>query len=310
MRRLRAILTLIFLSSFANLAGAANLTLSWDAPTTWEDGTVMTAEDRAAMVYVPATGPSGSGPWSDQPPTNTGALSSIVPSPPQGSTLWYTVKARFTGSPDSSYSPQAVSYAAPLIDNQATVQLSGTDTYTNSGSPSAINAASAELRAYTWPAGKVANRIHVNVSLLPLPTGATILSAKWFMYLTGFDGGGGSNPMRISVSRVTGSPPDLSTLSWSTFAAPLAPAESSADVGLSPGWNEWTVTEAAKFAQANGGVLSLALDGGTVGATDTNRTFASSEHGTPSLRPYLLVTYAMGQGEPKTLSFPADLKAE
>ena len=87
--------------------------LSWTPPNLYTDNTVISAADKAAAVYTPAIGTSGTGPWTDQGNTAPGATSATVPNPSPGQTRWYSVKVTINSVP-SAYATPGVSYTSPF----------------------------------------------------------------------------------------------------------------------------------------------------------------------------------------------------
>jgi hypothetical protein len=131
-----------------------------------------------------------------------------------------------------------------------------------------------------------------NADILSIPAGHTITAAKLRLYLTGHEGSGGTNPMRVHAKRITGTLPDTTTVTWTNFAGTLSSDLSVTDVSLISGWFEWDVLSAvqAAYAASPRTPLYLSLDGGPDGAQDTNRIFASVDHATTAWRPQLSVT--------------------
>jgi len=166
-----------------------------------------------------------------------------------------------------------------------------TDTYVNSGAKTTNYSSSTENRTYQWPLGTIANRTIIQVASLGLPDNIAITDAKLYMYLSTWDGSGGTNPMNLYVYPVTGQTWTMGNVTWNTLDnATVGVAESVTAVPTTTGWYSWTVTEAVKAAYAGASALTLLIDGGGDGAADTNRYFVSMD-GAEAQRPYLSVTY-------------------
>jgi hypothetical protein len=183
----------------------------------------------------------------------------------------------------------------PTIPGGGTQQsLNFDDTFINAGSPGTNYVTSTELRTYTWPTTTVANRVLIfdNADIQAMPSGKTVLSAKLRLYLTGYDGYGGTNPMRVHVYSST--PFDTTTATWTNFSSTLTKL-SMTDVSLVSGWYEFDVTAAvvAAYATSPRSPIYIALDGSQDGAQDTNRIFASVNHATAEWRPQLVVVYSI-----------------
>jgi hypothetical protein len=150
------------------------------------------------------------------------------------------------------------------------------------------------MTAYQWPSATVANRIILKDSadITALPDNIAITSAKVRLYLTGYEGSGGTNPMRLHAKSISGTLPDPATVTWTAFAGTLSSDLSVADVTLTSGWFEWDVTTyvAAQYAASKAAVY-IALDGSSDGASDTNRIFASVNNATTANRPQLVIVY-------------------
>jgi beta-glucanase (GH16 family) len=177
--------------------------------------------------------------------------------------------------------------------------VSGTDTFINSGSAGTNYGTSTTMTAYQWPAATVANRIiYKNATdMTALPDSVLVTDAKLRLYLDGYEGGGGTNPMRLHARSISGTLPDPATVTWTSFAGTLSSDLSVAEVTLVDGWWEWDVTSyvAAQYAASKAAVY-IALDGSSDGAVDTNRSFAAVDYPTSSLRPQLVITYRLMSG--------------
>jgi hypothetical protein len=170
------------------------------------------------------------------------------------------------------------------------------DTFINSGAATTNYSTSTVVRLYQWPAYTAANVTLGRANISTIPANVTIIDATLYYYMTGYESPGGSNPMWSYVRRVTGSVPDISTVTWSSFAGTYGSAEDSATISLLPGWVGWNITDMLTVAyEAVDTYLYFALTGGSDGIQDTNRIFASEEYTVDTgLRPYIVVNYYEG----------------
>jgi hypothetical protein len=86
--------TIVLLALFIALPALA-VTLSWAPPATYTDGTPVSQYEMGLMTYQAYTGITNSGPWLSAAVTVPGAISSTVPEPSPGTTLWYTVDVTY-----------------------------------------------------------------------------------------------------------------------------------------------------------------------------------------------------------------------
>jgi hypothetical protein len=145
----------------------------------------------------------------------------------------------------------------------------------NSGSPDTNYLGTAKV--YQWPSGTKAN-----ISLLQdntakgLPDNIAITAATLSGRVSSWEGSGGTVPMRVHAYNVTGTIPTLSTVTWTSWAGTLTEL-SVTDVPLSTGWVSWNILSTVQAAKADNSTMTLALDGGPDGASDTNRIFDQFE---------------------------------
>jgi hypothetical protein len=180
------------------------------------------------------------------------------------------------------------------------------DTFVNLGVYSDRNYSSEHLiQTYTWPANNVANRGFIRWDLSAIPENVTVTGATLWLYYAGEEVGGGDAAYTVSVSKVTGVLPDLERAAWNRYdgssawpggkdggASAMAPAESSATIGKKHRWVTWDVTSMVQeWVSIPGTDFGMALDADRTASADSNRSFASSEHPDPMLRPQLLVTF-------------------
>lgn len=174
--------------------------------------------------------------------------------------------------------------------NYADTWISSLDTTTNFDN-------SATLRVYQWPASTISNLSVVvdNASIQALPDNVLIKSATLRLFLPatgGYDGSGGTNPMRVHCYTLSGTLPDTTTLTWANQAFTKTEL-SVTDVALISGWYSWDVTTAVRTAYGSSPrqPVYLALDGGSDSAQDTNRYFLSVDNPDDSLHPELVIDY-------------------
>ena len=166
----------------------------------------------------------------------------------------------------------------PLLPGGQTTVTGAIASFTmiNSGSPGTNYYGTAEV--YQWP-----NYTEANLTLLQdntakgLPDNISITSATLRGRVSSWEGSGGSNPMLVSVDNVSGTIPNLHTVTWASWAGTRSSALSTASVPLATGWVEWNVLSAVQSAKANNATMTLILGGGANGASDTNRIFDQFE---------------------------------
>lgn len=233
--------------------------------------------------------------------TSAGILPPGLSVPSSGSGAWgtptlagtYSFTLRVTDQ-NAATDTQAVSLTiTPTTPGGGSQQDNNyADTYINSGSAGTNYGTSTELRVYQWPYATVANRTIVfdNADILAIPANKVISSATLRLYQTGYDGNGGSDPMRVYAYQITGTLPDTTTVTWTNFAGTLTQLGYT-DVDLNNGFKEWDVTTAVAAAYAAQSPVYIALDGGSDGSQDANRIYASVDHATTAWRPQLAVVY-------------------
>jgi hypothetical protein len=208
-------------------------------------------------------------------------------------TFNFTVQAQDTLSTTDNQALSQVIVPASTAGEVVATITAITDTWVNSGAADTNYSTSTESRTYQWPFGVVANRSLWQIDHSTLPANISITAAALEVYLTGHDGSGGTDPMPSYLYRVTGTLPTISTVTWNNFAGTLGTAVSITDVGLTAGWYSFPLLGAMQASYVAGTSLTLALDGSTASAQDTNRIFASMNHGTSAWRPRLKVTYTL-----------------
>lgn len=220
----------------------------------------------------------------------TGVISGV---PTTAGSSSFTVQATDSaGSPatDNQVLSITINPAAPT--GQTTVIINAiTDTWINSGAADTNYSSNTQSRVYQWPYGTVVNRSLIEIDHSALPANITITAATLEMYLEGHDGSGGTDPMPVYAYRLSETLPTISTVTWDTYAATPGAYVAVTNVGLTPGWITFNLLEAMQASYAAGTSMTLALDGATGSDADTNRIFASIDHGTTAWRPRLKVSY-------------------
>jgi mannan endo-1,4-beta-mannosidase len=179
----------------------------------------------------------------------------------------------------------------PIYGDSITINPTA-DTFINSGSPTTNYSSNTYLAIYQWPDYTIANQVLLQFDLSSIPSNKNILSSKLRLYMNGFEGYGGTNPVLIYAYRITGTLPTISTVTWNTFEGTLSSALGSTSVSLSNGWVEIDVTSAVDAAYSDEVTyIYFAVDAGSNGVADTNRRFSSNESSDSSVKPQLLVTY-------------------
>lgn len=238
--------------------------------------------------------------------SSSGLISGI---PTAVGTTSFTVTAT-----DSAPTPQTDDQALSIKINAATpggqTTVTGTaieDTWINSGSTGTNYSTGTTTGTYDWPDFTVSNKTILmdNTDIVNLPDNITITSATLRLYLTD---GGGYNPTDITVHRITGAVPTISSVTWASFSGTVGPTLDTVSATLVPRWIEFNVLSAVQSAYTSGDPVYLLVQGGT-GTADTWRDFASAQHGTTSWVPQLVITYTnlVGPSGP-SISAPGKLR--
>jgi hypothetical protein len=211
--------------------------------------------------------------------------------------------------------------AAITILETATVMLSPQDTFlaldNNNYSANTL------LKAYTWPDNQVADAIVMKFDFSALPTGAVIQKAELNLALVQSDAAGGAYTMtahkllgqRAVIGAATGYTADGAT-SWTANGCcsggiPMAQADistayDSAAIDQVPGFKAWDVTTMVQeWMLAPATNFGLLLNADITSPRDRYRSFASMEHASASLRPFLRVTYAAADVAPPSVTISA-----
>jgi len=236
------------------------------------------------------------------------------------------------GSPTSAASNTTYNFTVRVTDSQGTPQtddqalsihiapylpggsttLVGTgieDTWITSGSQAGVNKSdNVVLRVYNWPERTTLNKTIImdNSDILALPDNVTINNAKLRLYNTT---GAGTDPTTHAIYSLSGTLPDISTVTWNNFSATVSAALTTVSVPAAEGWVEFTVTSAvsAAYLASKSPVYFLIAD--TEGASDTSRWYASQEHETTAWHPQLEITYTqMVAPEGPSISAPGKMR--
>ena len=201
------------------------------------------------------------------------------------------------------------------VANSVVVQLSPADTSINLNTTN--YSTSTTLTTYTWPDQRVANAVLMKFDVSSLPAGAIVQDAKLNLALTASDSSGDPT-YTVSAHKIVGKNPAISTTTGYTIDGvtgwtpntccsnnvPMAQADiaSAADalaVDKTLGFKAWTITPIVQEWLAdpatNFGVL---LNSDTTKVSDRYRYFASMESADPAQRPYLRITYTVGDPDP------------
>jgi hypothetical protein len=190
----------------------------------------------------------------------------------------YSFTAEVTDSNAATDTASLSIYVAPWYPGDSTTVTGKDAIYTMINSGSTGTNYYGTMEVYQWPAGVVANRILLQDNTAKgLPDNILITAATLRLHTSDWEGPGGTVPMRVRAYNVTGTIPVLSTVTWVSWAGTLSAALSTAEVPLSTGWVSWNILSSAQAAKAGNATMTLALDGGPDGATDTNRIFDSIE---------------------------------
>jgi hypothetical protein len=165
---------------------------------------------------------------------------------------------------------------------------------------------------FTWPDHQVANAILMKFDLSGLPAGAVVHQATVSLALVESDAAPeatytvtahkvvGKNPV---IAGATGYTADGVT-SWTPNAccyanvplaqADISPAYDTRAIDKTPGYKSWTITAIVQEWLANPATnFGLLLNGDPSQLAGRHRFFASMEHPTTQLRPYLRITYSV-----------------
>jgi hypothetical protein len=138
---------------------------------------------------------------------------------------------------------------------------------------------------YQYPAHSAANKALYQLTL-DLPTNIQVNNAIFRVYISEWEGSGGTNPMHVFLYEILGSSVDISTVTWNTFDNNVSSAVDDVYAPLTAGWVEFDVTNIVQKCYALGIPFQVLTDGGTDGSTDTNRYYDAVTN-----VPQLVITY-------------------
>jgi chitodextrinase len=226
-------------------------------------------------------------------------------------TLYSYRVAAYDAAGNVSAQSSAVSATTLALNPSTTVKLSPTaDTFLNIDT--SVNSAEPTLNTYTWPANQVANTVLMKFVLSSLPAGAVIQSATLNLALVESDTTTDAT-YSVSVHKIINKNPDLSRATGTTYDGtnawmastccynnyPLAQADISAAydteaINKTLGYKVWDITAMVREWMSNpASNFGLLINSDTTKEADRYRTFASMEHPTATLRPYLSITYTL-----------------
>jgi hypothetical protein len=236
------------------------------------------------------------------------------------SILVYVLAIGFTLTNASAW--RIAARPAALAQDSGSMRLSPEDTSLNLD---AVNySRDALLTTYTWPDLQVANAVLMKFDLSILPADAFVTTATLHLALVESDAA--TDPAyTVSVHKVLGRSPVIATATGFTAdgvtgwtpntccdnGVPLAQADISAaydqrTVDKSPGLKTWTLTtmvqEWLADPSSNRGLL---LNSDSSKPRDRYRFFASMEHPSVSLRPYLEIAFRAGDATPPSVRMTA-----
>jgi hypothetical protein len=226
-------------------------------------------------------------------------------SPTTAETQAFTVEATdCAGSPATDNQALSLTINPAPVPSTYTTTLSiagGEDTFVNYGAATTNYYDNTASKTYQWPIATVANRTLYKIDISSLPANVQITKCELNQYLTMYEGSGGTNPMKIHAYPVTGGTWAIDNVTWNNFDGTLGTKESTTEVSLTSGFFRFDITNICQSAYSGSTNVVVALDGGNDGAQDTNRTFASGDHGTSAFRPFLGINYTQqdpGGGTP------------
>ncbi|MCG3115415.1 MAG: DNRLRE domain-containing protein [Candidatus Manganitrophus sp. SA1] len=223
--------------------------------------------------------------------------------------------------------PAAAPAPPPSSSTSATVRLAPiADTYLNVDT--SANSAEPTLNTYTWPANRIANAVLMQFNLSGLPAGAVIQSATLNLALVESDTTNDAN-YNIGVHKIINRNPDLTRATGRTYDGtnawtantccfnnyPLAQRDISAAydteaINKTLGNKVWDITAMVReWMSSPASNFGLLVNSDATKGADRYRTFASMEHPTASLRPYLSITYSASTADTSAPTAPTGLTA-
>jgi hypothetical protein len=301
MRPLRIMLVIILWLCLPWLAAAAEVSLSWDAPTLNEDGSPVT--DLAGYDVHYGTSPGSYGTTLTHDTSTTAIVKELTP----GVAYYFAVTAVDLSGNHSVYSNEVS--AIPQDTMQTLVLIPTGDTFINLDN---INyRIEPTIHTYTWPDQQVANAILMKFNLSALPTSAVLEAAALTLALVDSDPSGA--PYRVSVHKVIGKNPNLNQATgyrasnasaWKANSccyqkipmaqANIGPVIDALSLDTVPGEKTWDVTALIEDWRATPSKnFGLLLNSDATQPRDRWRTFASREHPTAAWHPTLTLTYTL-----------------
>jgi chitodextrinase len=226
-------------------------------------------------------------------------------------TLYSYRVAAYDAAGNVSAQSAAISATTLALNSNTTVKLSpAADTFLNIDTT--VNSTSPTLNTYTWPANKVANTVLMKFNLSGLPAGAVIQSATLNLALVESDATADAT-YSVSVHKVINKNPDLARATGRTYDGvnawtaspccynnyPLAQRDISAAydteaINKTLGVKSWDITAMVReWMSSPASNYGLLVNSDATKGADRYRTFASMEHPTATLRPYLNITYTL-----------------
>ncbi|MCG3113116.1 MAG: DNRLRE domain-containing protein [Candidatus Manganitrophus sp. SB1] len=215
----------------------------------------------------------------------------------------------------------------PSSSTPATVRLSpAADTFLNVDT--SANSTSTTLNTYTWPANRIANAVLMKFALSTLPAGAVIQSATLNLALVESDTTSDAT-YNVAVHKLINRNPDLTRATGATYDGtnawaansccnnnyPLAQADISAAydteaINKTLGNKVWDITAMVReWMSSPASNFGLLVNSDATKGADRYRTFASMEHPTANLRPYLSITYSASTADTSAPTAPTGLTA-
>ena len=209
--------------------------------------------------------------------------------------------------PDETSPARAANYIASAVTSStATLRIAPDDTVLSVNSTN--YSTNTILTTYTWPDYQIANAILMKFDLSAIPQDATVESATLHMALVQTDSMGGT--YTVSAHKIIRNNPDVTTATGYTAdgttpwtpnnccyngvplaQADLSPAYDAPAIDTAAGFKQWDLTrlvqEWLQNPAANFGVI---LNSDASAPRDRYRFFASTEHTSESVRPYLDIT--------------------
>ena len=183
------------------------------------------------------------------------------------------------------------------------------DTFIDVGTPDQNHVNDAHLNTYTWPVNTIANAIVIKWDISAIPVSATVTSASLQLYMDSMEETGGDNTYDVSVHRITGVNPTITTCTWNIpWSTPggqnnIASTEDTIQVDKTYNYKTWSVTNMVQNWVSNPSQnYGMLINSDSSASIDSNRLFFSSDNSNTNQRPKLVITYSTSQ----TYYHPAD----